>query len=116
MSSSLPGFAKEVRAELLTCEREYSKLPPVAKGAPLTEIMLRVTAFCQDFTDAVLGDKRNHFVQSNRGIYSRFKDEIVATTPDFRPYDGDVSRHSSLVTGSHTTPHGLEYVREIIKR
>jgi len=107
LSSSLPGFAKEVRAELLTCEREYSKLPPVAKSAPLTEIMLRVTAFCQDITDAVLGDKRNHFVQSNRALYSRFKDEIAATTPDCRPYDGDVTGHSSLVTVRHTTPHGL---------
>jgi len=109
-------LARKVRAELSIYEREYSRLPPVAKGVPLTEIMLRVTAFCQEFTDAVVGNKHNDFVQSNRALYSRFKDEIVATTPDFRPYDGDVSGHSSLVKGSHTTPHGLEYVREAIKR
>ena len=115
-SSSLPELAWKVRAELSKYEHDYSQLPPVPQGTPLTEIMLRVTAFCQSITDAVFGDKHHHFVQSNRAVYSRFKDEIVTTTPDFRPNNGVVSRQRSLVVGSHTTPRGLEYVREVIKR
>jgi len=115
-SSSLPELARKVRAELSKYEREYSQLPAIPQVAPFTEIMLRVTAFCQDITDAVVGDKHHHFVQSNRAVYSRFKDEIVTTTPDFRPHNGVVSRQRSLVAGSHTTPRGLEYVREVIKR
>ncbi len=78
--------------------------------------MLRVTAFCQDITDAVSGDEYKHFVQANRASYLKFKDEIVATAPDFRPHNGDVSGQPSLFIGSHTTPHGLEYVRDVIKR
>ena len=109
-------MARKVRAELLKYEVEYSKLPPIPKGAPLTEIMLCITAFCQDITDAVFGDKHKHFVQSNRALYSRFKGDIVATTPDFRPYHAIVPGRRSLVTGSRTTPHALKYVREVIKR
>ena len=115
-SSSLPELARKVRSELLKYEHEYSQLPLVPTGQPLTEIMLRVTAFCQDITDAVFGDKHNHFVQSNRAVYSRFKAEIVTTMPDFRPHNGVVSKQRSFVTGNRTTPHGLEYVREVIKR
>jgi len=91
-------------------------LPLLSKDTPLTVIMLSTTAFCQAIQDAVFGGKYEHFVQSNRALYSKYKKEIDVTIPDFRPFDGDVSGQNSLVPFSRTEPRGLDDIRQVIKR
>jgi len=77
--------------------------------------MPSTTAFCQAIQDAVSG-KYEHFVQSNRALYSKYKKEIDVTMPDFRPFDGDVSGQNSLVPFSRTEPRGLDDIRQVIRR
>jgi hypothetical protein len=114
--NSLPDLTRVVKKELSKCNKELSKLPPLPKDTPLTVIMLSTTAFCQAIQDAVFGEQYEHFVQSNRYLYSNYKKEIDVTIPDFRPFDGDVSGQTSLVPFSQTEPRGLDDIRQIIKR
>ena len=93
--------------------RRVNKLPPVSTKEPSTEIMLRVSAFCKDIKDAVLGRKHYDFVQANRARYASFKFDIEMTAPDFRPFD-NISSSSPLII-SHTQPRGLSDVRDVIK-
>lgn len=114
--NSLPDLTRSVNKEILNCSQELSELPLSSKGNPLTIIMLCISAFCQAVQDAVSGEKYEHFVQSNRAHYSHFKNDIDATIPDFRPFNGDVSGQSSLVPYSRTEPRGLDDIRKVIKR
>jgi len=77
--------------------------------------MLSITAFCQDIFDMVFGSKEKHFVQSNRASYSELKKEIIATTPDFRPFES-IFGTVCLVPQSNTEPRSLPDVRQVIKR
>jgi hypothetical protein len=112
---SLPELSRAVDAELIRCRGEIDKLPHKSTEAPRTIIMLRINAFCQDIFDMVFGTKERHFVQSNRALYSAFKQEIIATTPDFRPAESVVSV-VCLVAHSTTEPRSLLDVRQVIKR
>ena len=78
--------------------------------------MLSITAFCQDIFDMVFGNKEKYFVQSNRALYSEFKNEIVETAPDFRPYETLSVVSQCLVANSATQPRTLQDVRQVIKR
>lgn len=115
---SLPELEKQVDDELVRCRLELALLPHKSTESPKTIIMLSITAFCQDIFDMVFGNKEKNFVQSNRALYSRFKQEIIATTPDFRPCE-TLSGHSianKLVAHSATEPRTLRDVRKVIKR
>jgi len=112
---SLPELARAVDAELARCRREIHKLPHQHTESPRTIIMLSITAFCQDIFEMVFGSKEKHFVQSNRASYSEFKKEIIATTPDFRPFES-ISGTDCLVVQSNTEARSLQDVRQVIKR
>jgi hypothetical protein len=112
---SLPELASAVDAELAQCRREIDKLPHRSIEAPKTIIMLSITAFCQDISDMVFGSKEKHFVQYSRALYSTFKQEIVATTPDFRPSES-INGTQSLISNSATEARSLQDVRQVIKR
>ena len=125
---SLPELEKTVDDELAKCRNDLALLPHQSTKSPKTIIMLSITAFCQDIFDMVWGNKEKNFVQSNRALYSGFKQEIVATTPDFRPCEssskkkkrktiyGTVPGTRRLVAGSATEPRTLQDVRQVIKR
>jgi len=85
----------------------------VSNVHPSTEVMLRVTEFSKDVHDTVFGVKDKNFVQASRDTYSEFKEAIMMTTPDFRPFEG--SRLGRSLVSSHTPPRDLAYVRKVIK-
>lgn len=74
---------KELTRLLDDCLKKIAKLPPVSDQDPSTEILLRISAFCQAFKDAVFGRQHRHFVQENRRRYSRFRQEISSTKPKY---------------------------------
>jgi len=110
---SLPSLRTAVEKELHDCHAGIAQLPPVSNAHPSTEVMLRVTEFCKDVRDTVFGEKNKIFVQTNRTSYSSFKDAIIVTTPDFRPFE-DI-RSSYPLVSSNCQPRGLKDVRKVIK-
>jgi hypothetical protein len=74
---------KAVYRLLDDCLKEIAKLPPLLDKAPSTEIHLRISAFCQDFKDAVFGRTHRDFVQGNTQRYSHFSQDIFSTQPKY---------------------------------
>jgi len=52
-----------------------------------TEILNRITAFCDDLKGAIFAKKTTGLANSNRARYNEFKADIRNTAPDFRPYE-----------------------------
>jgi hypothetical protein len=105
-----------VEVELALCHQEISRLPPLSNAEPSTEIILRVNAFCRDVSEAVRGDRMDRrFIQMNKARYLRYKNDIMMTTPDFRPFEDDETSGSSLVD-TRTASRSLSDVRRIIKQ
>ena len=85
--------------------------------------MLRVTKFCDDFRAATFGESRKSLVQENRERYTRFKQAIQDTQPDFRPFvnhedyrdprllDGETS---GFISTSTRPPVDLTAVQKVI--
>ncbi|KAF8193681.1 P-loop containing nucleoside triphosphate hydrolase protein [Pholiota molesta] len=113
---NLPDLRKAVEVELALCHQEISRLPPLSNAEPSTEIILRVNAFCRDVSEAVRGDRMDRrFIQMNKARYLRYKNDIMMTTPDFRPFEDDETSGSSLVD-TRTASRSLSDVRRIIKQ
>jgi hypothetical protein len=113
---SLPDIRKAVEVELALCHQEISRLPPLSNAEPSTEIILRVNAFCRDVSEAVRGDRMDRrFIQMNKARYLRYKNDIMMTTPDFRPFEDEETHGSSLVD-TRTASRSLSDVRHIIKQ
>ena len=111
----MPVLQQKIDQELKRCREDIGTLPAVIEEDARTAITLRVTNFCGDLEDIIFGEKDERFVQSNRNLYLEFKRDILATAPDFRPFEGlNVSQYPRLVHGSRREPHGLEYIRQMI--
>jgi hypothetical protein len=79
--------------------------------------MLRITEFCTALKETVSGEKDESFVRSNRDLYSDFKQNILKTMPDFRPFEGDdLSEYTSFVPCSQLEPWGLDHIRQKIQQ
>ncbi|KAF9524508.1 P-loop containing nucleoside triphosphate hydrolase protein [Crepidotus variabilis] len=124
IEKSLPSLRGRVDEKLQQCLTDLEGIPPLPQGHPSTEVLMRITNFCRAINDAVSGEKYKHFVQSNLVTYSKFKSEIIATAPEFRPFEGSAlslektRRCSSCITfvpGSQTEARGLDIVRNRIK-
>jgi hypothetical protein len=83
---SLPTLQLSVEELLRNCQAELDDIPAPSTADPSTEIMIRVTTFCDDFRAATFGDSRKTLVQENRQRYMQFKQAILQTRPDFRPF------------------------------
>lgn len=82
--------------------------------------MLHVTKFCVGLKETISGEKKESFVQSNRKFYIEFKEDILETTPNFRPFEGEDLSESCQVPSCQMEPcphmRGLEHVRRIIQQ
>ncbi len=118
-SESLPGLRNRAEDLLSECKTRLDQLPKPIAVDDTTEILARVTDFCQhltatidtvdfipsNFTKSTTVGKA--FVQENRASYQIFKENVRATAPDFRAfedyrkykkptfYDGDESNDDS---------------------
>ncbi|KAF8885539.1 P-loop containing nucleoside triphosphate hydrolase protein [Gymnopilus junonius] len=97
---NLPELRKAVERELAKCFKEIEALPPALDKDPLTEISLRITAFCKD---------------ENKDRYDSFKNDIQMTTPDFWPFEDLDSNSTYSLVHSHCQQRGLAEVRNAIK-
>ncbi|KLO12396.1 hypothetical protein SCHPADRAFT_853916 [Schizopora paradoxa] len=138
---TLPTLRLKAEQLLTECKEALTELPrPVVMDAS-TEVLTRVTDFCQHLTatvngldlvtdDGITATDGKTFVQQNRATYLTFKRKIRATAPDFRAfedhlkytkpfyYDKDESDEES--SDEHETPktcgpYNLYDVRRVIK-
>ncbi|KLO12399.1 hypothetical protein SCHPADRAFT_941237 [Schizopora paradoxa] len=106
---ALPGLRTKAEQLLAECKSMLAELPrPIAVDAS-TEILTRVTDFCQHLTatvngldcvtseDSVSATDGKTFVQQNRATYLQFKRRIRSTAPDFRPFED----HKRYITPSN---------------
>ncbi|KAF8970895.1 P-loop containing nucleoside triphosphate hydrolase protein [Flammula alnicola] len=114
IETNLPALRQAIEIELAKCSQAISELPRLSTLEPSTEIMLRMNAFCNDISYAIRGEKYRSFVQRNRARYLRFKEDIVMTTPDFRPFERENDWGPDLVV-SRTEPRWLSDIRNVIK-
>jgi len=109
--ASLPALELIVDQLLDMCLKNIAKLPPLLDKAPSTEILLRISAFCQAFKDTVFGRDNRHFVQRNKRRYSRFKEDIFSTEPRYTTFELGIER---VVAGTAEGPClSLKEVRKV---
>ncbi|KAF9482869.1 hypothetical protein BDN70DRAFT_874456 [Pholiota conissans] len=117
IENNLPELRKAVETELAECIAAISLLPPVSNAEPSTEIIFRVNEFCRDVSEAIRGDRTDRrFIQRNRARYLRYKNEIVMTTPDFRPFDGAGNGSQEKLVTTQTEARWLGDIRHVIKQ
>jgi len=125
------------RAAKLLAEKSaaLAQLPPRPRNNATTEVILLITRYCDQISNAVKGTEHKDLVHSSRGHYDRYKRCIQATCPDFRPFvDGSVYSDPGLRESSgggvenpyadasydyisdETEPIDLSRVREVITR
>ena len=115
--NSLPELRKAVEAELAECIAAIYVLPPVSNAEPSTEIIFRVNEFCRDVSEAIRGDRTDRrFIQRNRVRYLRYKNDIVMTTPDFRPFDDARNGSQEKLVATQTEARWLCDIRHVIKQ
>ncbi|KAF9482868.1 hypothetical protein BDN70DRAFT_379786 [Pholiota conissans] len=116
IENNLPDLWSTVEAELAECFKAISLLPPVSNVEPSTEIIRRVNEFCRDVSEAVRGDRPDRrFIQKNKARYLRYKNDIVDTAPDFRPFE-DSTKYGEDLASSRTAPRWLCDVRRVMKQ
>jgi len=91
IESSIPKLKLDVDRLLAECLKDLGALPAPPKLDPTTDIILMITAFCDDFKGAVYADGIKSLAQQNRTRYLSFKRDIRATAPDFRPFVGHMN-------------------------
>jgi vacuolar protein sorting-associated protein 1 len=67
-------------------QESLNKLPKPLTADPTTEILTRISTFCDDVKGAVSGDRLKTLAQGNRSLYTQWKARIRGTAPDFRPF------------------------------
>lgn len=98
LDQALPNLRTKAEQLLAECKSALAELPrPISVDAS-TEILTRITDFCQNLTatvngldlvtdDGVRATDGKTFVQQNRATYLVFKRKIRATAPDFRAFE-----------------------------
>ncbi|KAL5492681.1 hypothetical protein ACEPAI_4128 [Sanghuangporus weigelae] len=140
LDQKLPELRKQAQEELIKTLAALGQLPaPLLADTP-SEVLERVTNFCQEFSGTIYGtinammpelQSSGHakccgksFIHRNRAIYEEFKHQIRSTAPDFRPF-GDHEEHNKphftdseqyySKEGVGNGPRDLTYVRRVIK-
>ncbi|KAF9000117.1 P-loop containing nucleoside triphosphate hydrolase protein [Cyathus striatus] len=114
---NLPTLKENVEKLLAECVSSLNGLPVPPINEPSTEILLRITRFCDDFKNTASADRNKHVTQEHRHRYAQFQEDIRATTPDFRPYAGSTmaySRPQENGINFNTEARDLMYVRKVI--
>lgn len=101
---------------ILECSNDLEAIPIVPTKEPSTEILLRISDFCRDVMQAVMGEDHKFLVQHNKRHYETFKVAIERTNPDFWPF---ISKEDHVnpylhVQGGSVGPLDLEDVRKEI--
>lgn len=101
---------------ILECSNDLKAIPIVPTKEPSTEILLRISDFCRDVMQAVMGENHKFLVQDNKRHYETFKVAIERTNPDFWPFISkkDHSNPNLHVQGGSVGPLDLEDVRKEI--
>ncbi|KAH8109512.1 P-loop containing nucleoside triphosphate hydrolase protein [Phellopilus nigrolimitatus] len=138
LESILPRLGEQAREQLKSCRDSLAQLPELLHGDVSSEVLERVTNFCQELTATVYGyeyilgvqhagpniSSNKSFIQSNRAMYKGFRSQIRHTAPDFRPFENhqDYTKPSfadldgsSSHEGQGNGPRDLLYVRKVIK-
>ncbi|KAF8873241.1 P-loop containing nucleoside triphosphate hydrolase protein [Infundibulicybe gibba] len=98
IEKNLPNLRRSVDDLLRKCVADLEDLPPRVTTEPSAEVLLRVTSFCREFSEAVSGTSNKSFAQGNRSCYAEFKADIYQTRPNFRPIAHDEEYlHPSLI-------------------
>ncbi|EJC99984.1 uncharacterized protein FOMMEDRAFT_170072 [Fomitiporia mediterranea MF3/22] len=138
LDDMLPTLRKQSQEQLDEARAALQKLPTALNDVS-SEVLERITNFCQEFSATVYGTTvmsselqiRGHldccgksFIHRNRTSYKEFKHEIRSTAPDFRPFEGygeydkpifsDPERYNSI-EGLGNGPRDLLYVRKVIQ-
>ncbi|KAF8873236.1 P-loop containing nucleoside triphosphate hydrolase protein [Infundibulicybe gibba] len=87
IEKNLPNLRRSVDDLLQKCAADLGDLPPRAKTEPSAEVLLRVTNFCRELSEAVSGTSNKSFAQGNRRRYAEFKTDICRTRPNFQPFE-----------------------------
>ncbi|KAJ3535460.1 hypothetical protein NMY22_g6477 [Coprinellus aureogranulatus] len=116
IETNLPAIRRTVDELLAREMHELGMLPPpLATGNPLSTIMLRVVHFTRTLNGAIHGLLNKSFVQNNQERYSRFRAQVLTTSPDFQEYAGPVEIDGSSSCGD-SGPINLDDVRALIRR
>ncbi|KAJ3935180.1 MAG: hypothetical protein NXY57DRAFT_1101046 [Lentinula lateritia] len=116
IEANLPELRVAVDQLILECSNDLKAIPIVPTKEPSTEILLRISDFCRDVMQAVMGENHKFLVQDNKRHYETFKVAIERTNPDFWPFISkkDHSNPNLHVQGGSVGPLDLEDVRKEI--
>lgn len=91
-------------------------MPIAPTREPSTEILLRLSDFCREVHEAVMGKDHKFLAHDNKAHYEAFKSAIQRTNPDFWPFS---SKENHMSPGLHIQgsngPFDLQDVRNEIK-
>ncbi|KAJ4473675.1 P-loop containing nucleoside triphosphate hydrolase protein [Lentinula aciculospora] len=113
---NLPELKVAVDQLILKCTDDLGAMPVVPTRDPSNEILLRISEFCWEVRQAVMGENHKFLVHDNKRHYETLKTAIERTDPDFWPF---VSKINRVNPGLHNQegsvgPFDLEDVRKEI--
>ncbi|KAE9399885.1 hypothetical protein BT96DRAFT_675521 [Gymnopus androsaceus JB14] len=116
IETNLPNLKTAVDQLILECSNELKAMPIAPTREPSTEILLRISDFCRELREAVMGKDHKFLVHNNRRLYEAFKSAIERTQPNFWPFSSKEDyRNPGLHTqGGNVGPYDLEDVRDEI--
>lgn len=101
---------------ILECSDELDAMPIAPTRDPSTEILLRLSEFCRDLREAVMGKDHKFLVHTNRRYYETFKSAIQMTNPDFWPVSSkEIHTSPGLHIQGSVGPLDLQDVRNEIR-
>ncbi|PPR06273.1 hypothetical protein CVT24_000892 [Panaeolus cyanescens] len=85
IETNIPLLLKEVQDELTKSRAALAALPVLSTQDPAVEIIMRITAFCDEIEKEVFGSQTHKLAQQSRRVYNDFKESIQDTQPRFDP-------------------------------
>ncbi|KAF9078197.1 P-loop containing nucleoside triphosphate hydrolase protein [Rhodocollybia butyracea] len=118
IESNLPKLKVAVDQLISDCSNELNTMPQLPTREPSTEILLRISDFCREVHEAVMGKDHKSVVQRNKCHYQTFKAAIERTNPDLWPVPSKAyySNPGMHVEGGSVGPFDLFDVRKEIAK
>ncbi|KIK61582.1 hypothetical protein GYMLUDRAFT_224459 [Collybiopsis luxurians FD-317 M1] len=116
IETNLPHLKVGVDQLISRYSDELRTMPNLPTREASTEILLRISNFCRELHDAVMGKDHKSLAQRNRSHYAVFKTSIDRTNPDFWPFPSKSGyRSPGLHTGGgNVGPFDLQDIRKEI--